>query len=51
MVHLWDWPPGREAERCGVGPAVVVGEHLTGAAWPIRNGAAADLTGRDRKTG
>jgi hypothetical protein len=48
---LWDWPPGWEAERCGVGSAVVVGEHLTEAAWPIRDGAAADLTGRDRKTG
>ncbi len=48
---LWDWLPGREAERFGVGPAVVLSEHLAGVAWPVRNGAAADLTGRDRKTG
>ena len=41
----------REAGRCGVGPAVVLGELLTGAAWAIRNGAGADLTGRDRETG
>jgi len=48
---LWNWLPGREAERFGVGPAVVLSEHLTEAAWPVCNGAAADLTGRDRKTG
>ena len=37
---LWDWPPGREAGRCGAGPAVVLGELLTGAAWAMRDGAA-----------
>src|SRR5215475_2153155 len=47
---LWDWPTGTEAERFVVGPAVVLSEHLAEAAWPARNGAA-DLTGRDRKTG
>ena len=35
----------------GVGLAVVLSEHLTEAAWPAGGGAAADLTGRDRKTG
>ena len=48
---LWDWLPGREAERCGVGSAVVLSEHLAEAAWPAGGGAAADLTGRDRNTG
>jgi hypothetical protein len=38
---LWDWPPGREAERFGVGPAVVLGERRAEAAWLIRNGPVA----------
>ena len=42
---LQDWLPGREAERSGAGPAVVLSEHLVEAAWPAGGAAAADLPG------
>jgi hypothetical protein len=32
-------------------PAVVLGQDLAEAARPVRDGAAADLAARDRKTG
>ena len=35
--------PGRDAERFGMGPAVVLGQDLTEAAGPVRHGALADL--------
>jgi len=44
----WEGLPGRETERCGVRPAVVLGEHLAEAACPAGGGATADLAGRDR---
>jgi hypothetical protein len=34
-----------------MGPAVVLGQDLTEAAWPVRHGAAADLTTGDRQLG
>jgi hypothetical protein len=34
---------GRDAERFGMGPAVVLGQDLTEAAGPVRHGAVADL--------
>ena len=34
---------GRDAERFGIGPAVVPGHDLTEAAGPVRHGALADL--------
>jgi hypothetical protein len=43
--------PGRQAERFGMDPAVVLGQDLAEAARPVRDGAAADLAARDRKTG
>ena len=43
--------PGRDAERFGVGPAVVFGQDLAEAAGPVGDGAAADLAARDRKLG
>jgi len=43
--------PGRQAERFGVGPAVVLGEHFAKAARPVRDGAMANLAARDRKAG
>jgi hypothetical protein len=42
---------GGEAERFGMGPAVVLGQHLGEVAWPVRDGAAADLATGDRKLG
>ncbi len=41
--------PGREAERFGMGPAVVLGQDLAEVAGPVRDGAAADLAARDRQ--
>ena len=35
--------PGRQAERFGTGPAVVLGQDVAEAAGPVRDGAAADL--------
>jgi hypothetical protein len=43
--------PGRQAERFRMGPAVVLGQDLAEAAGPVRDGAAANLAARDRKTG
>jgi hypothetical protein len=40
--------PGRDAERLGVGSAVVLGQDLAEVAGPVRDGAVADLTARDR---
>ena len=37
----------REAERFGMGPAVVLGQDLTEAAGPVRDGAEADLATDD----
>jgi hypothetical protein len=34
---------GRDAERFGMGPAIVLGQDLTEAAWPVRHGAVADV--------
>ena len=43
--------PGWQAERFGMGPAVVLSQDLAEAAGPVRDGAAADLAARDRKMG
>ena len=43
--------PGREAERFGMGTAVVLGQSLTEAAGPVRDGAVADLATGDRQLG
>ena len=43
--------PGRQAERFGMGPAVVLGQDLGEAAWPVCDGAAADLAARGRQLG
>ena len=40
---------GREAERFGMGTAVVLGQNLTEAAGPVRDGAVADLATGDRQ--
>ncbi len=42
---------GRDAERFGMGPAVVSGQDLTEAAGPVRHGALADLATGDRQLG
>ncbi len=42
---------GREAERFGMGPAVVLGQDLTEAAGPVRDGAVADVATGDRQLG
>src|SRR5260221_6064211 len=41
--------PGRDGEHVRVGPAVVLGQDLAEIARPVRDGAVADLTSRDRK--
>ena len=41
--------PGREAERLGVGPAIVLGQDVAGLPGPVRDGAAADLAACNRK--
>jgi len=43
--------PGRDAERFGMGLAVMLGQDLTKAAGPVRHGAVADLATRDRQLG
>ena len=43
--------PGKDAERCGMGPAVVLGQDLTEATGPVRHGAVADLATGDRQLG
>ena len=48
---LRDWLPGRDSERFGVGPAVVLGQDLADLPWPVRDGAVADMAARDRKMG
>ena len=40
---------GREAERLGVGSAVVLGKHFTGLAGPVSDGAVTYLAARNRK--
>ena len=51
MAGLQDRLAGRQAERFGVGPAVVLGEHFADGAWPVCDGAVANLAARDWKTG
>jgi len=41
--------PGRDAERFGMGPAVVLGQDLTEVPGPVRNGTVADLATGDRQ--
>ncbi len=48
---LRDRLPGSEAERFGMGPAVVPGQDLTEVAGAVRDGAVADLAAGDRKMG
>ena len=43
--------PGGQAERFGMGPAVVLGQGLAEAAGPVRHGAAADLAAGERQLG
>jgi hypothetical protein len=43
--------PGRDAERFGMGPAVVLGQDLAEAAGPVRHGAVADLAAGDGQLG
>ena len=43
--------PGTEAERFGMGPAVVPGQDLAEVPGPAGDGAAADLAARDQKMG
>ena len=43
--------PGTEAERFGMGPAVVLGQDLAEVPGPVGDGAVADLAARDRKMG
>ena len=40
-----------EAERFGVGPPVVLGQHLADGAWPAGDGAVADLAAGNRQVG
>ena len=42
---------GRDAERFGMGPAVVLGQDLGEGAGPVRDGSVADLAAGDRKLG
>jgi hypothetical protein len=48
---LGDRLPGREAERFGVGPAVVLGQDVAEVSRPVRHGAVAGLAARHRKVG
>jgi hypothetical protein len=43
--------PGRDAERLGMGPAVVLSKDLTEPARPVRHGAPANLAAGDRQLG
>jgi len=43
------WLPGREAERFGMGPAIVLGQDVAGLPGPVRDGAMADLAACNRK--
>jgi hypothetical protein len=49
--RLRDRLPGREVERFGMGPAVVLGQDLSKVAGPVRDGAVADLAVGDWKLG
>ena len=40
-----------DAERFGMGPAVMLGQHLGEATGPVRHGAVADLATGDRQVG
>jgi hypothetical protein len=42
---------GKDAERFGMGPAVVLGQDRAEAAGPVRHGAMADLAAGDRQVG
>jgi hypothetical protein len=46
-----DGLPGRQAERFGMGPAVVLGQDLAEASGAVRDGAATDLAAGNRKLG
>jgi hypothetical protein len=41
----------RKTERFGMGPAVVLGQHLADLAWPVGDSAVADPAARDRQIG
>ena len=43
--------PGRQAERFGMGPTVVLGQDLAEASGAVRDGAATDLAAGNRKLG
>ena len=43
--------PGRDAERFGMGPAVVLGQDLAKAAGAVRHGAVADFAAGDWQLG
>jgi hypothetical protein len=45
------WLTGREAERFGEGPAVVLGQDFAEVAGPAGDGTEADKAARDRKMG
>ena len=51
MPQPVEWLPGREAERLGMGPAVMLGQDLAEVAGPVGDGASADLAARHRKLG
>jgi hypothetical protein len=38
------WLPGRQAERFGMDPAVVLGQHLAGLAGPVREPCSGNLS-------
>lgn len=42
---------GSDAERFGMGPAVMLGQDLADVAWPLGEGTVADLAAGDRQTG
>jgi hypothetical protein len=48
---LRGWLAGTQAERFGVGPAVVLGQDLAEVPGPVGDGAVAELAARDRKMG
>jgi hypothetical protein len=43
--------PGRDAERFGMRPAVMLSQDLAEAAGPVRHGTVADLAAGDRQLG
>ncbi len=42
---------GGDAQRFGMGPAVMPGQDLADVAWPVGEGTATDLTAGDRQMG